>query len=242
MAKLIPNFLVLLALCACQTTPDEMLRIPAGWFSMGENDGRLSNQPQHRVYLDAYSIQKTEVTVGEFAEFIDATGYSMPGWDPGKSAEDSNLPVTGVRWRDADAYCRWHGWRLPTEAEWEKAARGTDWRYYPWGDEWDNQKANTLESGTGEVLPVGSLPAGASPYGLMDMSGNALEWVADNFDSGYYQVSPVQNPTGSTMVGDHVLRGGSFASPPEQATTYFRDSSHSTTPNPRVGFRCALSR
>jgi len=219
-----------------------MVLVPAGWFVMGENDGRAFNQPQHRVYLDAYSIQKTENTIGEFAEFVTATGYAMPGWDNSSSTEKGDLPATGVRWRDADAYCRWRGWRLPTEAEWEKAARGADGRRYPWGNSWGSQKANTLDSGLGKVLPVGSLPTGASPYGLLDMAGNAAEWVADYFDFSSYQAAPERNPTGPTTPGDHGLRGGSYDSTPEQATTYFRDSSHSTAPNPRVGFRCALSR
>lgn len=233
--------LLLLILCACQAAPGEMVLIPAGWFEMGQDDGRASNQPRHRVYLDAYSIQKTEVTVAEFAEFIQATGYPALGWSPAAANQNPRLSVTGVLWKDADAYCRWRGWRLPSEAEWEKAARGLDGRRYPWGDKWDNRKANTLESGPGGLLPVGSLPQAASPYGLLDMSGNAAEWVADYFTFDYYQISPERNPTGPTQILDHGLRGGSYTSSAGQATTYFRDSSHSVLPNPRAGFRCAIS-
>lgn len=217
------------------------MMVPAGWFLMGEDDGHLSNQPQHKVYLDAYRLQRTEVTRQDYASFISATAYHAPGWDGPPGASQQLLPVVGVRWRDADAYCQWKGFRLPSEAEWEKAARGADGRRYPWGDEWDSQKANTAQDGPGQLAPVGSYPKGASPFGLLDMSGNAAEWVADFYDPAYYLSSPDHNPLGPVVILDHGLRGGSFASPPEQATTCFRDSSHSVMPNPRVGFRCALS-
>ena len=237
--------LVGLALAACNPSSTAgvhgMASIPAGWFIMGENDGRTSNQPQHRVYLDAYRIQITEVTRRDFAQFITVTGYPAAGWEPGDLEATGNLPVIGVLWKDANAYCLWAGLRLPTEAEWEKAARGEDGRRYPWGNDWDIQKANTIEGGREGVLPAGSFPEAASPYGLLDMCGNAAEWVADYFDFNYYQVSPERNPSGPTQPLDHGLRGGSYASRADQATAYFRDSSHSALPNPRVGFRCASS-
>jgi len=242
---------LLLALAACKravppTTVEApgagpaLIEVPAGWFWMGADDGRESNQPRHRVYLDAYEIHETEVTHADFERFIAATGYQADGWKAG-SAGSSRLPVVGVLWKDADSYCRWLGLRLPSEAEWEKAARGEDARRYPWGVEWDPKKANTAESSVGEVTDVGSYPDGASPYGLLDMCGNAAEWVADTYDLDYYKISPERNPTGPDLVMDHVLRGGSFDSPSENATTYFRDSSHSARPNLRVGFRCAVS-
>jgi formylglycine-generating enzyme required for sulfatase activity len=215
-----------------------MATIPAGWFWMGQDDDRPSNQPRHRVYLDTYAIQKTEVTIGDFAKFI-AAGYQAPGWTAQQAGLHPSLPVTSVRWKDADAYCRWAKMRLPTEAEWERAARGEAGRRYPWGDEWNSQYANTTEGGPGRLVSVGSYPQGASPYGLLDMCGNAAEWVADIYDADYYSHSSDHNPTGSDIVMDHGLRGGSYASPASQSTTYFRDSSHSAIPNPRVGFRCA---
>lgn len=208
---------------------------------MGENDGRKSNQPQRWIYLDAYAIQIHEVSVGEFEKFIQETGYFTPAWDARIVDQMRFYPVTGLSWEDANAYCKWLGMRLPSEAEWEKAARGLDGRKYPWGDQWDAQKANTYEKKAGKPYPVGSLPDGASPYGVLDMSGNVAEWVADYFDSSYYSYAPQRNPTGPDQVLDHGLRGGSYASPREQATTYFRDSSHSALSNVRVGLRCALS-
>lgn len=215
------------------------VQIPAGWFLMGENSGRKSNQPQRRVYLDAFEIHVTEVTRQDFAEFIATTGFIAPGWNPDMQKGSKILPVVGVLWEDAEDYCRWLGMRLPTEAEWEKAARGDDGRIYPWGDVWDDQKANTLEGGFGELLPVGSFPEGSSPYGLLDMTGNAAEWIADYFDPTYYTYAPAHNPPGPDLIMDRVLRGGSFAGPAEFGRTYFRDSSHSDRPNYRVGFRCA---
>jgi iron(II)-dependent oxidoreductase len=219
----------------------ELALVPAGWFWMGENDGRASNQPAHRVYLSAFEICTTEVTREQFNRFIEETGMQVEGWDRTRTEETGDLPVTGILWEDADMFCHWLGMRLPTEAEWEKAARGDDRRLYPWGAEWGTQKANTAEGGVGDVIGVGSLFEGASPYGLFDMSGNAAEWVADFYDPDYYSFSPERNPTGPELVVDLVLRGGSFDSPAAEAMTYFRDSSHSVQPNPRAGFRCARS-
>lgn len=234
-------------LAACQPAqpfdhaPPGMVTVPAGWFWMGQDDGRRSNQPQHKVYLDGYFIDRTEVTRGEFANFIEAGNLPDTTWDAEILLVSPDFPVTGVLWHEADAYCRWAGKRLPTEAEWEKAARGTTRRIYPWGSRWDSTKANTLESGIGKVVAAGSYPEGASPYGALNMSGNAAEWVADTFDFIYYTYAPDRNPPGPPIVMDHGLRGGSYASSKEHATVYYRDSSHSVRPNPRVGLRCAKS-
>jgi formylglycine-generating enzyme required for sulfatase activity len=112
----------------------DLVLVPAGWFLMGENNARPSNNPQRSVYLNTYYIQIAEVTRAEFAEFIETTGYQKRVWDPESLMKDSELPITNTIWKDANAYCRWLGMRLPTEAEWEKAARGEDGRRYPWGD------------------------------------------------------------------------------------------------------------
>ncbi|MGH2592241.1 MAG: formylglycine-generating enzyme family protein [Anaerolineae bacterium] len=176
--------------------PEPMVTIPVGWFLMGQDDGPQSNRPQRAVYLDAFTIDQTEVTNAAFARFVAETDYQAKGWDGELLEEHANEPVVGVVWHDA-------------------------------------------ESDFGRVLPVGSYPSGASPYGALDMAGNVAEWVADYFDSRYYTYAPDRNPKGPRIVVDHVLRGGSWASPPEHAQTFFRDSSHSVRPNPRVGFRCA---
>ena len=246
MKKILFSLLIILALAACGQNPGEhseqiLIHVPAGWFTMGENDGRRSNEPQHQVYLDAFHIMQMEVTRAQFANFILATKYQAAGWDGSALARDQDLPVTNVLWEEAQAYCQWAGMRLPTEAEWEKAARGTDGRHYPWGGTWQAGMANTKESGLGGVTTVGSFPGGASPHGLLDMAGNAAEWVADTFTFDYYTVTPDHNPQGPGGVRDHVLRGGSFDDPAEWVTTYFRNSSHSALPNARVGFRCAIS-
>jgi sulfatase modifying factor 1 len=241
--------ILVLILSACTMKPqpaptpatESMVVVPAGWFMMGQNDERRSNRPQREVYVDAFAIDRRELTNGAFASFIAETGYQADGWDAERARTQPDLPVVGVLWRDADAYCRWAGKRLPTEAEWEKAARGTDGGRFPWGNTWDPSRANTAESGCGGLLPVGTFRAGASPYGVLDMAGNAAEWVNDYFDFGYYTYAPIHNPTGPSEVLDHGLRGGSWASPYTHAQTFFRDSSHSTRPNPRVGFRCARS-
>jgi formylglycine-generating enzyme required for sulfatase activity len=217
-----------------------MVEVPAGWFLMGQDEeGKNSNRPQREVWVDGFAIGRVEVTNAEFAEFVRQTGYQTAGWDTAAAEEQPDYPVTGALWRDADAYCRWAGRRLPTEAEWEKAARGVDGRRYPWGDEWDPDLANTQESGSGGVLPVGSFTGGASPYGALDMAGNVAEWVADRFDFDYYEYAPLRNPRGPDLILDHGLRGGSWGLPHFYAQTFLRDSSHSVLPNPRVGFRCA---
>ncbi len=221
------------------TGMDEMVLVPAGWFRMGRNEGPAASRPEHRVYLDEFWIDRTEVTVAAYERFVQAVGALPEVWRDGQTQTEPWEPIAGVLWNEARAYCEWRGVRLPTEAEWEKAARGTDARFYPWGNEWAPALTNTLERGLGAPVVVGSYPLGASPYGALDMAGNLQEWVADHYDPEYYFYAPRRNPQGPPLGLDHVLRGGSWASSGDQTTTYHRNASHSVRPNLRVGFRCA---
>jgi formylglycine-generating enzyme required for sulfatase activity len=200
----------------------EMILIPAGDFLMGcpEGEGEPHERPQHIVYLDAFYIDKYEVTNAQYQRFIDETGHRAPAYWNDNRFNAANYPVVGVSWFDAEAYCKWANKRLPTEAEWEKAARGTDGRKYPWGNEapdaggiWRANYApegNRAADGFEYTAPVGSFPGGASPYGVMDMAGNVLEWVTDWYSRDYYSISPKSNPKGPSSGRYRVHRGGSW--------------------------------
>jgi len=259
--------------------------VPAGEFWMGNTAAeveRLKKEdckvpgpsveqcereaPRHRVHLDAYYIDRYEITNALFERFVRATNHrtsaeqegdagvslqkdgqwewaKVPGatWrtpsGPGTKAPPDH-PVVNVSWEDAQAYCRWAGKRLPTEAEWEKAARGTDGRRYPWGEIWESSRANgaiTVKT----TSPVGSYPTGVSPFGAHDMSGNVWEWVSDWFAKEYYASSPERNPTGPPSGSLHPVRGGSWVPNP----TFLRSTSRLVySPTNRysdLGFRCA---
>jgi formylglycine-generating enzyme required for sulfatase activity len=223
-----------------------LLYVPAGEFTMGSNSGNANEKPEHKVFLDAFWIDQTEVTNAMFRQFVAATGYRTDAGQksPGPSSNlEGDKPVVEVSWNDAEAYCSWAGRRLPTEAEWEKAARGTDGRIYPWGNQPpdDTQlSVYTMEYGS-PTTRVGSHPAGASPYGALDMVGHVDEWVADWYSETYYTSSPYRNPTGPTS-GDttHVLRGGvglDYGTPDVRAS--FRTMDHPSGRVQYVGFRCA---
>ena len=176
-----------------KTTHDsepEMILIPAGEFLMGsdpqtDREAEDREQPQHSVYLPDYFMAKTPVTNAQYLAFVQSTGHHPPDhWeDELPPAGKHDHPVVHVSWHDALAYCGWltqvtgKSFRLPSEAEWEKAARGTDGRVYPWGNQWDAERCNTKESDIGATTPVGAYPQGASPYGLLDMAGNVWEWT-----------------------------------------------------------------
>ncbi|MGV8119787.1 MAG: SUMF1/EgtB/PvdO family nonheme iron enzyme [Candidatus Xenobiia bacterium LiM19] len=188
----------------------DMVLVPAGEFLMGSLKGKGHDEecPQHRIYVDAYYIYMYPVTNRQFEKFTSTTGYRAEGdWKkcskPGKELH----PVVRVTWNDAEAYCNWAGGALPTEAQWEKAARGTDGRRYPWGNFWD---ASRCASNGADTAPVGSFPSGVSPCGAHDMAGNVWEWCADRFDAQYYKVSPAQNPEGPVNGKYRVVRGGSW--------------------------------
>jgi formylglycine-generating enzyme required for sulfatase activity len=207
----------------------EMILIPAGDFIMGspEGVGNDDEHPQHTVYLDDFLIGKYEVTSEQYAEFLNAIGRHDDGsghpfvnidivrirckdgiYKTIKGWEDH--PAVGITWYGAKAYAEWAGGRLPTEAEWEKAARGEDGREWPWGNLWEMGRCNSLESGVHATAPVGSYPLGASPYGVHDLIGNVYEWLADWYQADYYKISPLRNPKGPDSGVFRVLRGGSW--------------------------------
>jgi iron(II)-dependent oxidoreductase len=191
------------------------------------------------VYLDAYHIDKYEVTNAEYRRFVDATGRAAPTFWNDARFNGPTQPVIGVTWHDADAYCRWAGKRLPTEAEWEKAARGTDGRKYSWGEQWDPSRANSTESRLGRTAPLGTYPTGVSSYGAHDMAGNVWEWVADWYNKDYYQSSPQRNPKGPNSGTTRVLRGGSWYSDPFALRAAERNDEPADRRLDRVGVRCA---
>ena len=193
------------------------------------------------MFLDGFYIDKYEVTNAQYKQFMDETGHKAPMYWDDEGFNQSNQPVVGVIWHDAVAYCKWAGKRLPTEAEWEKAARGVDGRIYPWGNEWDSSKCNSYRGDDGYqyTAPVGRFPAGASPYGVMDMAGNALEWVADWYDSNYYSRSPHQNPKGPDAGIRRVLRGGVWDGNTDFLRCAGRILNAPALTYSGVGFRCS---
>lgn len=220
----------------------EWISIPSGDFTMGslfsDPHAQTDEQPQHTVYLDAYQMGKYEITNAQYLAFMDAGGYgdstywTAEGWiwrttynitepywwsegDYNSGTAFPNYPVVGVSWHESYAFCRWIGGRLPTEAEWEKAARGTDpTNYWPWGSIWDpgrcNSYFNVLPDTFAYSAPVGYFSEGQSPYAVYDPAGNVWEWVNDWYQSDYYSVSPDSNPAGPDTGVFRVFRGGGW--------------------------------
>jgi formylglycine-generating enzyme required for sulfatase activity len=235
--------------------PGGMVTVPAGWFLMGSDPNRdraagPQEQPQHQVYLDAFQIDRYEVSNVDYLRFILVTGTDWPPfWREQPFPEKmARHPVINVSWQEADAYCRWAGKRLPTEAEWEKAARGEDGRIFPWGDEpagWI--KSNIAHSGSkrGFKYPplanVNRYDKGVSPYGVYQMAGNVSEWVADWFDPEYYRRADNENPKGPESGDLKVFRGGSWNEDPEVARSAGRNAGEPDRKSYLTGFRCAKS-
>jgi len=257
----------------------ELVLVPAGAFKMGDNfsDGESRERPVHTVELDAFYIGKYEVTNAQWRKFRDDPGYEdgkfwpegrvmpknqIPYWNDAKNhggatPGSDNYPVQGVNYDGAAAYCNWlsaktgKAYRLPTEAEWEKAARGRDQRRYPWGNTIDRSYANYVGSkpyDTGEVVGFydGSkhgdvqTHSGASPYGAMDMAGNVMEWCSDWYGRNYYSVSPKKNPKGPEAGAYRVMRGGTFFEDGFDLRTYARTAAWPSVQGHRmIGFRVA---
>ena len=227
-------------------TPINRVYVPAGAFTMGSPDGEGydDEHPQHTVYLDAFWIDRTEVTNAMYQQCVNA-GACQANYNYGSDFNAPDQPVVGVNWHDAKAYCEWAGKRLPTEAEWEKAARGTDGRKYPWG----NQSPNcsllnySAHSGAcvGHTTPVGSYPAGASPYGALDMAGNVWEWVSDWYNANYYINSPLSNPTGPNSGEMRSLRGGGWRNNSDYVRVPRRGKGFQDVRRDYGGFRCAFT-
>lgn len=222
----------------------EMVTIPAGEFMMGEDYVKKAVGPKHKAYLDEYEIDRYDVTNGDYYQFVTKTERKPPKhWmDKRVFIEKKNHPVTFVSWYDAEAYCAWRGKRLPTEAEWEKAARGVDGRIFPWGNQFVKENANVYMLGIGDTSPVGQFEAGKSPYGVYDMAGNVFQWTQDWFKP--YPNNSIENPNyGETH---KVLRGGSFydcsyyrCGPSFQ--TFNRIALSPKSVSISIGFRCARS-
>ena len=224
-----------------------MVKIPAGEFAMGSDRGQAleDERPMHRVWVGSFSMDLHEVTTAQYAAFLAATHHLAPWqWNTVDLSQHGDRPVIGVDWSDADAYCRWTGKRLPTEAEWEKSARGTDGRLYPWGNRVPNKDLANFALGArfsyNQVLmPVKSYEQGKSPYGLYHMAGNVWEWVQDWYAANYYEITPEQNPQGPEQGQFKVLRGGSWSDLPKYLLTHGRFKLPPETRNRYTGFRCA---
>jgi formylglycine-generating enzyme required for sulfatase activity len=228
---------------------ESMIFIPAGEFYMGSPEGANDAKPMRKVHLDGYSIDKYEVTYAQFYNFMGFTAHRKPrlaGYLSSSTTEDLPLfikplsPIVGVSWDDAVAYCRWKGKRLPTEAEWEKAARGTDQRKWPWGNEERSENANLLgDDGVRYTAPVNQFIRDVSPYGVYDLAGNVMEWVADWFNQDSYRLLPLTNPVGVSTGESRVIRGASWNDSIKRAQTSIRFKMYPEYRDVTIGFRCA---
>jgi eukaryotic-like serine/threonine-protein kinase len=237
------------------------LYVPAGNFIMGSNKDFPDEKPEHTVYLDSYWVDQTEVTNAMYKLCVDAAACKLPSRTDyySRDASSPDYPVVFVSWNDAKAYCEWKGARLPTEAEWEKVARGENGLIYPWGNRFECPLGN-FDDETGEdegvviggpycdgyqyIAPVGSFPRGKSVYGALDMAGNLWEWVSDWYGNSYYYKyvkAPVRNPVGPELGDRRVVKGGAWLNDKD---VYFRGSNRYSYPpeltDDNVGFRCVM--
>lgn len=227
--------------------------VPAGDFLMGsdkakDNQADSNELPQHTVYLEAYWIDKYEVTNAQYARCLADSQCTPPHASSSYThssyygdSQFTDYPVIYVGWNQAQAYCTWAGQRLPSEAEWEKAARGSEGHIYPWGNQSPDSSLANYNQNAGDTSKVGNYPSGASPYRALDMAGNVWEWVNDWYSETYYQQSPLKNPTGPTSGTYRVLRGGSWSSYGWIVRSAIRYRIEPDFGSFDIGFRCAAS-
>ncbi|MGE0883866.1 MAG: formylglycine-generating enzyme family protein [Blastocatellales bacterium] len=212
------------------SAPAGMVYVPGGTFEMGRDGYDEYERPAHKITVNPFFIDITEVTNEEYQRFVNETGHRAPThWQGGKfPVNEARLPVVNVSWDDANAYAKWAKKRLPTEAEWEFAARGTDGRIYPWGNNWNPAAGNAGRENGGRISEVGRFPNGASPFGALDMCGNVWEWTSSNLLS-YIDAKEI--------APGKVIRGGAFDAPSARATTTYRGVLPPDRLREKTGFR-----
>ncbi len=227
---------------------EDMVLIPAGPYIRGTNVGGFDEQPVRTIYLDGFLIDRYEVTNSQYQEFIEATGHRKAG-PPSRYAKNMakmrrpNQPIVYVSWEDAEVYCRWKGKRLPTEAEWEKAMRGTDGRLWPWGNEQKPGAANwaRVNDGYEVTASVGTFQEDRSPFGVMDGAGNVMEWVQDWYSEQAYRESTERNPQSPEHGIYKVLRGGGYTTTGSDVRITSRSKMVADFRDETIGFRCAMT-
>jgi len=216
-----------------------VVRIPGGEFQMGsaEGEGEPAEHPQHAVRVKGFLMDKTEVTWGQYQRFVTQTSQPLPKSPIWGMPE--TFPVSSITWDEARAFCAWAGGRLPTEAEWERAARGDDTRQYPWGNTFDPWRCNTRDGGPHAPTPAAAYPDCVSPYGILDLAGSVWEWCQDWYDANYYRQSPPIDPPGPLSGTAKVCRGGSWESGAADLRCARRSSAPLRETSRHTGFRVA---
>ena len=216
--------------------------IPAGTYTMGDRNGEPAEYPERPLTMSSFLIDRYEVSNQAYDLCVQARVCDPTPYRDDKKLGEPNHPVVGVTWLDAEKFCKWVGKRLPTEAEWEYAAKGRDHRKWPWKGAFDPKKANTAMPGDfhGGTAPVDAYKKGESPFGVLNMAGNASEWVSDYFDPTWYRTTDVtENPTGPRRGRERVVRGGSYRDSAHMVRVSARRAQSSTEADNTIGFRCA---